>query len=133
MGGGEGLLHLGVVVPWLLVFQGLHVVQRQIIFVHLALAQVAALGTCVGLLLGCDVHSCQSYIWWAAFTVAGAVMFTLTRTRHHRVPQEALGAGIEASSRLSTMVGADLPVSIVSSGEQLVPNFRLRAALTWWF
>jgi hypothetical protein len=37
------------------------------------------------------------------------------------------------SSRLSAMVGADLPVSIVSSGEQLVPNYRVRAAVTWWF
>lgn len=76
--------------PWLLVYMGLHVVQRQIIFVDLALAQVAALGTCVGLLAGTDVHSWQSYAWSAAFTVAGAVVFTLTRTRHHRVPQEAL-------------------------------------------
>jgi zinc/manganese transport system permease protein len=76
--------------PWLLVYMGLHVVQRQIIFVDLALAQVAALGTCVGLLAGCDVHSWQSYLWSAAFTVGGAVVFTLTRTRHHRVPQEAL-------------------------------------------
>ena len=76
--------------PWLLVYLGLHVVQRQIIFVDLALAQVAALGTCVSLLVGCDLHSWQSYAWSAAFTVAGAIVFTLTRTRHPRVPQEAL-------------------------------------------
>lgn len=37
------------------------------------------------------------------------------------------------SSRLSAMVGADLPVSIVSSGEQLVPTYRVRAAVTWRF
>ena len=37
------------------------------------------------------------------------------------------------SSRLSALVGADLPVSIVSSGEQLVPNYRVRAAVTWRF
>jgi hypothetical protein len=37
------------------------------------------------------------------------------------------------SSRLSAMVGADLPVSIVSSGEQVVPTYRVRAALTWRF
>jgi hypothetical protein len=37
------------------------------------------------------------------------------------------------SSRLSAMVGADLPVSIVSSGEQLVPTYRVRAAITWRF
>jgi zinc/manganese transport system permease protein len=76
--------------PWLLVYLGLHVVQREIIFVDLALAQVAALGTCVALLVGCDLHSWHSYAWSAAFTVAGAVVFTFTRTRHPRVPQEAL-------------------------------------------
>jgi hypothetical protein len=37
------------------------------------------------------------------------------------------------SSRLSAMVGADLPVSIVSSGEQLVPTYRVRGAVTWRF
>jgi zinc/manganese transport system permease protein len=76
--------------PWLLVYLGLHVVQRQIIFVDLALAQVAALGTCVAMLAGCDLHSWQSYAWSAAFTLVGAVIFTVTRPRHPRVPQEAL-------------------------------------------
>ncbi len=37
------------------------------------------------------------------------------------------------SSRLSAQVAVDLPVSIVSSGEQLVPTCRVRAALTWRF
>ncbi len=37
------------------------------------------------------------------------------------------------SSRLSAQLGADLPVSIVSSGEQIVPTFRLRAVLSWRF
>jgi hypothetical protein len=37
------------------------------------------------------------------------------------------------SSRLSAMVGGDLPVSIVSSGEQVVPTYRVRAAVTWRF
>jgi hypothetical protein len=35
--------------------------------------------------------------------------------------------------RLSAMLGVDLPVSIVSSGEQIVPTYRVRAALTWSF
>ncbi len=36
-------------------------------------------------------------------------------------------------SQLSAQLGADLPVSIVSSGEQLVPTFRIHGALTWRF
>jgi hypothetical protein len=37
------------------------------------------------------------------------------------------------SNRLSAMAGVDLPVSVVSSGEQIVPSYRIRAALTWRF
>jgi hypothetical protein len=37
------------------------------------------------------------------------------------------------SSKLSAMVGADWPVSIVSSGEQIVPTYRIRAAVTLRF
>lgn len=37
------------------------------------------------------------------------------------------------SARLSAQLAGDLPVSIVSSGQQIVPNFRIRAAVTWRF
>jgi hypothetical protein len=36
-------------------------------------------------------------------------------------------------SELSAELGADLPVSITSSGDQIVPTFRIRAAMTWRF
>ena len=39
-----------LLLPGMLVYLGLHIVKREIIFVDLALAQVAALGTCLGLL-----------------------------------------------------------------------------------
>lgn len=77
--------------PGLLVYLGLHIVRRGVIFVDLALAQVATLGTCVCLMLGHDVHDVHAYYWSIAFTLAGAFLFAFTRTRQeHRVPQEAL-------------------------------------------
>jgi zinc/manganese transport system permease protein len=79
-----------LILPWLLVYLGLHIVRREIIFVDLALAQVAALGTCLSILLGYDVHDWQSYALSVGFTFVGAIIFTLTRSQHHRVPQEAL-------------------------------------------
>src|SRR4051812_36341996 len=79
-----------LLLPGLLVYLGLHVVQREIIFVDLALAQVAALGTCVGILLHYEAASWTSYGLSLGFTFIGAGIFTLTRTRSHRVPQEAL-------------------------------------------
>jgi zinc/manganese transport system permease protein len=80
-----------LLLPGILVYLGLHIVRREIIFVDLALAQVAALGTCVAILLHYEPNSTQAYAMSVGFTVVGAVIFTLTRNmRHHQVPQEAL-------------------------------------------
>src|SRR5947208_12372624 len=79
-----------LILPWLLVYLGLHIVQRGVIFVDLALAQTAAFGTCVSMLVGYDVHDWQSYAFSLGFTFVGAVVLTFTRTRRQRVPQEAL-------------------------------------------
>jgi zinc/manganese transport system permease protein len=79
-----------LILPWLLVYLGLHIVQRGVIFVDLALAQTAAFGTCVAMLAGYDVHDWQSFALSQVFTFTGAVVLTFTRGRDQRVPQEAL-------------------------------------------
>jgi zinc/manganese transport system permease protein len=79
-----------LILPWLLVYLGLHIVQRGVIFVDLALAQTAAFGTCIAMLVGYDVHDWQSYAFSLGFTFVGAVVLTFTRSRDQRVPQEAL-------------------------------------------
>jgi zinc/manganese transport system permease protein len=79
-----------LLLPGILVYYGLHIVRREIIFVDLALAQVAALGTCLAVLLGYEVRQWQTFAWGIGFTLVGAVVFTLTRRRHPQVPQEAL-------------------------------------------
>ena len=80
-----------LILPGILVYLGLHVVRREIIFVDLALAQVAALGTSLCLMLGHEVHDFHTYAWSVGFTLIGAAVFALTRnSHHHRVPQEAL-------------------------------------------
>lgn len=81
-----------LLLPGILVYYGLHIVRREVIFVDLALAQVATLGTCVCLLLGHDVGDPENEFWSIGFTLVGALVFTLTRPRKRggRVPQEAL-------------------------------------------
>ena len=77
--------------PPLLVYLGLHVVRREVIFVDLALAQVATLGTCVALLLG--YHFDDRITFWIslAVTFLGAAFFSWTRSsRKAAVPQEAI-------------------------------------------
>jgi zinc/manganese transport system permease protein len=71
-------------------YLGLHVIEREVIFVDLALAQIAALGTASSVLFGIDFEHPAS--WWLSlsFTLAGATIFALTRFRKQRVPQEAV-------------------------------------------
>ncbi len=80
-----------VLLPGILVYLGLHVVERGIIFVDLALAQVAALGVCVAIALGAHPGEGNlSYVLSLLFTLLGAALFSWTRFRHPRVPQESI-------------------------------------------
>jgi zinc/manganese transport system permease protein len=72
------------------VYLGLHVLARGIIFVDLALAQVAALGITVALLAGHPTHSVAAYWYALAFTVAGSLLFAMSRTHRAPIPQEAI-------------------------------------------
>src|SRR6476620_10818877 len=77
--------------PPLLVYMGLHVVKREVIFVDLALAQVATLGTCVALLMG--YHFDDRVTFWISLgvTFIGAAFFSWSRsTEKGPVPQEAI-------------------------------------------
>jgi zinc/manganese transport system permease protein len=80
-----------LLLPGILVYYGLHIVRRGVIFVDLALAQVATLGTCFCLQLGHEPNDPHNYFWSLGFTLVGALVFTFTRPTHRtRVPQEAL-------------------------------------------
>jgi zinc/manganese transport system permease protein len=70
-------------------YLGVHVVERGVIFVDLALAQFAALGAVVAILMGMDPHAGASYWISLAFTFFGALLFSLVRMRRSRIPQEA--------------------------------------------
>lgn len=80
-----------LLLPGILVYYGLHIIRREVIFVDLALAQVATLGTCACLYLGHEPDDPHNYFWSLGFTLVGALVFTFTRpSKHARVPQEAL-------------------------------------------
>src|SRR5215468_10867099 len=74
-------------------YLGVHVVERGVIFVDLSLAQIAALGATIALLLpitGGDPHSPVTYWISLAFTFLGAFIFSTIRSRRARIPQEAI-------------------------------------------
>jgi zinc/manganese transport system permease protein len=68
---------------------GLHVLKRQVIFVDLALAQVAALGATAAFLLGYLPQSLAAHAYSLGFTLVAAAVLASTRTWSGRVPQEA--------------------------------------------
>ena len=74
-------------------YLGLHVVERGVIFVDLSLAQIAALGATLALLVpafGGDPHSPSVYWMSLGFTFIGAAIFSLIKGHKARVPQEAI-------------------------------------------
>lgn len=70
-------------------YLGVHVVERGVIFVDLALAQIAALGATVAIVVGIDPHGRGSYWISLGFTFLGAAIFALARSRRGHIPQEA--------------------------------------------
>lgn len=71
-------------------YLGIHVIKRKVIFVDLALAQIAALGTIVAFLFGIHPQTPGAYVFSLLFTFIGAAVFSLTRLRDERIPQEAV-------------------------------------------
>jgi zinc/manganese transport system permease protein len=90
------------------VYLGLHVLARGVIFVDLALAQVAALGITIAFLAGHPIQSDAAYWYALAFTVGGAALFSATRIRRAAViPQEAVIGIVYAVSAALTVLVVD--------------------------
>ncbi len=89
------------------VYLGLHVLARGVIFVDLALAQVAALGITVAILAGHPIHGEAAYWYALAFTLGGAVLFAASRPRRARVPQEAIIGIVYAVSAAAAVLVVD--------------------------
>ena len=71
-------------------YLGIHVLARGVIFVDLALAQIAALGRTGAFLAGYELDSWEAYFLSLAATILGAAVFSLTRLRQRKIPQEAV-------------------------------------------
>ncbi|HET9624359.1 MAG TPA: metal ABC transporter permease [Kofleriaceae bacterium] len=98
-----------LVTSGILVYLGMHVVERKVIFVDLALAQIAALGVMWAILMGYDHESdtLPVSLYSLAFTALGALVFSITRTRNERVPHEALIGIIYVAASAGGLVLAD--------------------------
>jgi zinc/manganese transport system permease protein len=89
------------------VYLGLHVLARGVIFVDLALAQTAALGITIAFLAGHAIQSEAAYWYALAFTLSGAGLFAVSRTRRGPVPQEAIIGIVYAVSAAAAVLVVD--------------------------
>jgi zinc/manganese transport system permease protein len=107
-------------------YLGTHVVKRGVIFVDIALAQIAAFGVAVALILGAEVGSDAAYIYGLGATLLGAVLLTRTRTGDRRVPQEAyIGIIYVVFSAAMILILTRLP----HAGEEI--NHLLVGSILW--
>jgi len=70
-------------------YLGFHIVRRGVLFVDLALAQMAALGVALGVIIGLEHNEVASYMLALGMTFVGAALFAWLRGRARQVPLEA--------------------------------------------
>lgn len=88
------------------VYLGIHVIARKVIFVDLALAQIAALGATYALTLGYDPNTdaLQVSLFSLSFTFVGAGAFALARMKKEKIPQEAFIGIIYAAASAAAIL-----------------------------
>jgi zinc/manganese transport system permease protein len=110
-------------------YLGVHVVERGVIFVDLALAQIAALGATVAIVVGIDPHGRGSYWISLGFTFLGAAIFALARTRRGHIPQEAfIGIAYSVASAMAILLMSKATGETEHLKDMLVGNIL---AVSW--
>jgi zinc/manganese transport system permease protein len=110
-------------------YLGVHVVERGVIFVDLALAQIAALGATVAIVVGMDPHGRGSYWISLGFTFLGAAIFAVARTRRGHIPQEAfIGIAYSVASAMAILLMSKATGETEHLKDMLVGNIL---AVSW--
>src|SRR3989454_9375800 len=88
-------------------YLGVHVLAREVVFVDIAMAQIAALGATTAFLLGYEVETWQSYAYALGATLIGAVVLAITRSRRRHVSHEAVIGVVYAVSSAAAVLVSD--------------------------
>lgn len=89
-------------------YLGLHVLARKIVFVDLALAQMAALGATAAFMLGYPPQTTAAYAYSLLFTLAGAVLLSFSRAwTAGKISQEAIVGVIYVVSAAAALLLVD--------------------------
>jgi len=79
-----------IILAGMLGYFGTHILSRGIIFIDIAIAQIAALGTMIGLLLGFGEEAVEVQILSYAFTLIVIGAFAFLKTKELVIPPEAV-------------------------------------------
>ncbi len=105
---------------------GIHVLKREIIFIDLAIAQIAAMGAAIGLLAGFEPGSGVSLGISLVLTLITSIFFALFKSENNNIPIEAvIGISYAAASALSILV-----LDKSSEGSEHLKNFLVGNILT---
>lgn len=89
---------------------GIHVIERRVLFVDLAVAQFAALGAVVGFAFGHHPGEFGSTMFSLVFAIVAAALFALTRVQVEKIPQEAvIGITFVVASAVTILVADRAP------------------------
>jgi len=88
-------------------YLGVHVLAREVVFVDIAMAQIAALGATAAFLQGYEIEQWESYAYSLAATLLGALVLSITRSRRRNVSQEAVIGIVYAVSSAAAVLLAD--------------------------
>ena len=88
-------------------YLGVHVLAREVVFVDIALAQIAALGATAAFLFGHELDTWESYGAGLLAALVGAFVLALTRSRERRVSQEAVIGVVYAASAAGAVLLSD--------------------------
>jgi zinc/manganese transport system permease protein len=124
---------LGVILTGILSYLGIQIVKREVIFVDLALAQIAALGAAIGALLGLQAQGIQAYAASLGFVLLGALLFAFTKTRNRDVPQEAIiGITYAVAAAASVLAFNRAPGAAEKIQDMLLGNVLFASAKDVW-
>jgi len=120
-------------------YLGFHIVRRGVLFVDLALAQMAALGVALAVMLNFEHDPVASYLLALGMTFVGAAVFAWLRGRSHHVPLEAFIGIVFATAQAAVFLVLEkspagpehLKETLVGSLFTVDPKHILRVAILY--
>jgi len=88
-------------------YVGIHVIMREVIFIDIALAQIAALGVSFGIFLGFGLSDTSTFLISLAFTILASFLLSGARRLSAVVPQEAFIGILYATGAAAVILAGD--------------------------